>query len=107
MYMGEDKNARHPENLKILVDKGLITPDAFKCPSDNPERVCSYLYVAPWPGADGRTLMLCDLKGNHEKIRIVSFADGTATSMTEAKFQAALKLPRNAKFAAALKKAGG
>jgi hypothetical protein len=48
-----------------------------------------------------------DLKGNHEQIRCVLFKDGSVTSMTEAEFQAALKLPRNAAFAAALKKAGG
>lgn len=107
MYRGEHKNSRFPESLKVLVDNGLITPDAFQCPGDKSQRACSYLYLAPARGAHERTLTLCDLKDNHEEIRNVGFADGVVTSMSEAEFQAALKLPRNAKFAAALKKAGG
>jgi len=107
MYMAENVNARHPESLKALVDKGVITPGAFQCPSDNSQRACSYLYVAPSREADGLTLMLCDLKGNHEDARSVAFKSGAVTRMSETQFQAALKLPRNAKFAAALKKAGG
>jgi len=107
MYRAERKDAKYPENLKVLLDMHLLYPSVLRCPSDSSRRACSYLYVAPLPEEPSQTLMACDLKGNHENIRNVGFAGGGAASMTEEEFQAALKLPRNAKFAAALEKAGG
>ena len=107
MFQAEDKNAKSPENLNVLIDRGLIGPSALRCRSDKSQRACSYFYVAPTPRSAGQALMLCDLKGNHDQMRNVVFAGGAMTSMTEAEFQAALKLPRNAEFSAALKKAGG
>ncbi|MDP6544972.1 MAG: hypothetical protein QGH60_13360 [Phycisphaerae bacterium] len=108
IYAAENKD-KYPENLKILMDddSDLLPADALKCPSDKSQRACSYLYVAPAPDAEEQTLMLCDLKGNHAKVRCVAFKNTIGTRMSEEEFQAALKLPRNAAFAAALEKAGG
>ena len=105
--MYADKNGKLPESLKAMVDEDVLSRTVLQCPSDSSRRACSYLYVAPSPEAPGETLMLCDLKGNHDQIRNVAFKNGAAKAISEAEFQAALKLPRNAKFAAALEKAGG
>jgi hypothetical protein len=107
LYRGGDSNAKYPENMKVLIDVPLIVPGVLRCPSDPRQRASGYLYAAPVPDADGRTMMLCDLKGNHVQIRHVTFASGAVRKMTEAQFQAELKLPRNVAFAAALEKAGG
>jgi hypothetical protein len=107
LYRGRESNMKYPENLQALVDNRVIDPHALQCPSDRSQRACSYLYAAPVPDAEDRTLMLCDLKGNHDQIRNVAFKNRAVKSMTEAQFQAELKLPRNAAFAAALEKAGG
>ncbi len=103
-YRAEQRN-KYPPDLKTLVDMDFVTTDAFKCRSDQAGRDRSYLYVAPTKNVLGETIMLCELKGVHKDRRSVGFADGSVTAMTEAQLQAALKLPQNAAFAEALKKA--
>jgi len=106
IYASENRG-KFPEGTKVLIDADLITLDALRCPGDTRQRASSYLYLAPSPEAAGRTMILCDLEGNHEGIRNVAFRNGGVVSMSQEEFQAALKEPRNAAFAAALKKAGG
>ena len=106
LYASENKG-KYPESLKALIDKDLVSPRALRCPRDRSQRACSYLYATPSPMAPDQTLMACDLKGNHKQMRNVLFKNGDIGQMSEAKFQAALKLPHNTAFAAALDKAGG
>ncbi len=105
-YVSENRG-KYPENLQVLIDKAMLRTRALKCPSDKSSRECSYLYVAPSPEAVGRTLIVCELRADHEHSRYMLFKNGDLEEMSEAKFRAELKLPRNAAFAAAMKKAGG
>ena len=76
-------------------------------PDDPGQRECGYFYIQPASLPEAGAFSLCDLKGNHDQARWVVFSDGMTEMLTEAEFQAALQLPRNAAFAAALKKADG
>ncbi|MDP6634670.1 MAG: hypothetical protein QGG42_07225 [Phycisphaerae bacterium] len=102
-------NRKYPESLQSMLKEGkeMFPSDLLKCPGDNSQRACGYFYVAPEQEADNMTLMLCDLPGNHKQVRCVAFKCRVIKQLTKDEFQAALKLPHNAAFAAALEKAGG
>jgi len=109
IHRAEDRNARFPKNTEVLIERGLITEDAFKCPSvEHGGR--SYFYYFPAKEPDnwsGKALMACDLKDNHGgEGRAVAYISGAARFMKEAEFQELLALPENADFARAMKDAG-
>jgi len=109
MYQAEDRNARYPENIEALIERGLITRDAFDCRSARRlGRERSYFHFFPKSGSrmSGSTFMFCDVKGNHPDGRTVLYISGAIDFLSEEEFQSQLTEPRNADFARAMKDAG-
>jgi hypothetical protein len=102
-----------PANLQALravkVDDAPV--ESLFCPSVRggrrpAGRTCDYFYFPPGPDAGPRTIVVCDLGGNHrDGSRNVLRADGAFGSMSAAEFQAEMAKPANAAFAAALRRA--
>jgi len=109
MYQAEDRNAYYPEDIETLIEKGLITIDAFDCRSAQKlGRHRSYFHFFPKRGSQmsGSTFMFCDVKGNHPDGRAVANVAGQVVFLSEEEFQSQLAMPKNADFARAMKDAG-
>lgn len=107
MYMAEHDD-RYPPDFDALIRCGVITEAALHCPSDKSDRERDYFYMPPVKGeaAEARTIIACDLKGNHrDEGRAVLYVSGVVAWLDEDEFQDALKDPINAEFAAALRRA--
>jgi len=112
MYQTESDDAS-PPSLEALMDhyaahgdpecRRLLTCPAARGRHPQPH----YFYLAPKGPARGKTLILCDLKGNHPRGEraVLTYGASVERFRTEAEFQAALARPENAAFAAALKEA--
>ncbi|MGC9453346.1 MAG: DUF4190 domain-containing protein [Phycisphaerae bacterium] len=97
-----------PADLDILVEERyLYDRDIFRCPSAVSDRRSDYFYHPPAPDAPPHTLVMCDLRGNHEDYRNVLTSDGSTDRVSEDEFQQLLKKPENADFARALREAEG
>jgi hypothetical protein len=108
MCRGEDPNARFPKDINVLIEKGLITAEAFECPSDAHDGP-SYFHYFPTktPRWSSRAVMVCDVKGNHPRDgRAVCYMSGAVNFVSESEFQRLLARPENADFARAMKDAG-
>ncbi len=108
MYARENED-KFPATLENLIDYG-ISQEMLRSPSDNIERDCSYFYLAPTSiksEVPRNILVACSFKDVHHGFRSVLEIDGIAYCLSNAKFQAKLTKPYNARFAAALKKAEG
>ena len=108
MYQTENRS-QYPENIEALIEKGLVTADAFNCPSVKaPGRQRSYFHFFPKRSGDARgsTFMICDLKGNHPDGRAVANVSGQVFFLSEEEFQSQLTRPENADFARAMKAEG-
>ena len=112
MMYAEEWDGQPAPNLAALNAYTGGPPGITSCPSRQPRKPgrVDYLYV-PQPLMEmerpQETILLCDLKGNHEDGRNVAFGDGHVTWMSEDDFQALLARPHNAAFADGLKKAEG
>lgn len=112
-----------PASLEGVL-KDSSSPNIFQCPSDNNDRRIGFFYlqpIAPDGNADFSALLACDYAGNHYGHRNVLFVDfhvmqppksqnvwsfkTHVAQLNGSQFQQALSEPRNARFAAALKKA--
>jgi len=107
MYGAENGDA-YPPDLDLLVESGMVTPKMLQCPSTDGSRKVDYFYLPPaQPNASAKTLVACDLAGNHKDGRNVLYAAGNVKWRSEQVFQAELANPLNAAFAAALRKIEG
>ena len=109
MYRGENRDARYPKDIETLIEEGLVTIDAFDCPSaQRLGRQRSRFHFFPKRSGDARgsTFMICDLKGNHPDGRAVAHVSGQVVFLHEEEFQSLLTRPENADFARAMKDAG-
>lgn len=97
----------YPLTITPLIEEGYASIKNFKCPSDTQDREISYFYLPPVETDNGRTFVMCDLKGNHKDLRNVLAKAGHVTYYSEEEFQTELAQPYNARFAEALKKAEG
>jgi len=93
-----------PPDAETLIAAGT-DERLFRCPSARAGRARDYFYRPPPPGADAKTLVACDLRGNHPGGRNVLDRTGSVRWLSDGDFRAELALPRNARFAAALRKA--
>ena len=114
MMYSVDYDEQPPPNLAAL-NPYLGGPGAMMtCPSrknPQPGRL-DYVYVPPATRIirverPGDTILMCDLKGNHDDGRNVAFVDGHVRWMTESEFQSRLAQPHNATFADGLRKIEG
>lgn len=107
-YKG-DAQGLLPSSLQRLVDdprfRSPIRPEMLACPAADPSSV-GYFYLRTGRYGERigekRTIVLCDLKGNHAKARNIVFADGNYRPVWEQEFQDLLGLPENKEFAKAL-----
>jgi len=108
----EDHDGQLPPNLAALnvyIGGPIMICPARKNPQ--PGRL-DYVYVPPATRigrveSGGNTILMCDLKGNHDDGRNVAFVDGHVSWMTEDRFQVLLARPHNTTFAEGLKKIEG
>lgn len=107
IYVNTADNDQWPPDLETLIRQGQPA-DMFRCPSGHPGRRFGYFYLQPEQESDGKTIIACDLRGNHGgEVRNYLNASMSVMPATEAEFQILLTHPRNAKFAAALRKVEG
>lgn len=109
MLYKSENDGKWPADLQTLIAQVQASPKLFTCPcvrggSGRPAgRTCDYFYLPPKPDADPRTIVACDLGGNHrDGSRNILRAAGSVHRMSAAEFQAELAAPANAAFAAAL-----
>jgi len=109
MYLAEHDAL--PPDVDTLVRLNLVSPQALQCrgPGDGPPgRYCVHFPAGEPEKIDGRTLVACDLKGNHpDGMRNVLGYGGRGGYMDSRQFQAELQHPRNAEFAKALREKEG
>jgi hypothetical protein len=94
-------------NLNVLVLNHYASNALLKCPSKKSSTGVDYFYFPLKDSAPYTAFMACDLAGNHKDGRGVVTAGISAKFLSEKDFQAALTLPENTAFAAALKAAEG
>jgi hypothetical protein len=104
VYASEN-DGESPASLEVMRDKGLVSSDGLRCPCPESQQRGGYFYWPPSPTAPGLTFVACELDSNHGRFRHVAMKNAAVLKMTEEAFQAKLKLPQNAAFAEALKKA--
>jgi len=106
-----------PADPDAMIRASLLEHRHFECPSVGTPGTVDYFYMPPPPrrstfGASSGPprIVACDLRGNHiggRNTRSRLLSDTSVEHLEEADFQAELRLPQNAAFAAALRAAEG
>ena len=105
LYMSDNKGVLPPD-FHTLIQAKLVPRDGLRCPSvDDSDRASDYFYLPPDTETGWRSLIACDLKGNHRHGRNVVYHDSSETWLSRKDFAAELAKPQNAAFAKALREA--
>ncbi len=109
MLYKSEHDGNWPAALQTLPAAYVGSPKLFTCPCVRADsrrpvgRTCDYFYFPPKSDADPRTIVACDLGGNHrDGSRNILRAAGSVHRMSAGEFQTELADPANAAFAAAL-----